>query len=424
MEEKLLVGYDLGKRYTQISCFNRNTLEPDTIGTGAGEENISPEYFLIPTVLAVTKEKHDWLFGREAVKAVAEDEAVQVGDMLAAAADGQMLRVYGKEFSPEKLLEKFFRKTLSLLNSYVPSSRIGKLVVTVEKQELRLVSAICNAMAAMGINKNRLSIIGHTQSFFYYALAQKKELWINDIGLFEYGEDGLRYCQLALNHAAGIAGVQTKDYSNTMPYDMLSNPQLKENLPVLFSNIAQTTLHRQVVSTLYMTGQGFAGKWADDIFRSLCVGRRVFKGMNLYCAGACYAAREYAGEGKMPNFLFLGGGVLHHEIIILAQAYGREVELSLAQPAKPWYEQKFEVELILYGENEVELCIRDILKKEETVRSIVLTGLPKRPERMTRILIKSEFLDESHFVVTIHDEGFGEFYPSSDRIWEKIVEIG
>ena len=69
MENRLLIGYDFGKRYTQISCFNRETLEPDTIGMGEGTDS-----FLIPTVLGVTKESHEWLFGTEAIKKASKDE--------------------------------------------------------------------------------------------------------------------------------------------------------------------------------------------------------------------------------------------------------------------------------------------------------------------------------------------------------------
>lgn len=441
MENRLLVGYDLGKRYTQIGCFNRETLEPDTIGMGEGPEVSSDKVplpgsfvprtkaapndnFLIPTVLGVTKESHEWLFGREAVQKASEEEAVLVENLLDAAEHGNRIIIFGREFSPEVLLEKYFRKTLALLTAYYPNGRIEKLVVTIEELQVSLIEVIYKAMAAVGLHRDRLSVISRMQSYFHYALNQKKELWMNDVGLFDYGEDGLKYYQLSLNRTGTpmVAGVICKDFSNTMRYEMLSDPEDLDKLPILFSNIAQTVLHRQIVSTLYMTGRGFTGKWANDIFRSLCVGRRVFKGMNIYCAGACFAAREFAGEKKLL-FLFLGDGILHHEVSIPALAYGKDIEITLAESAKPWYEQKAEVELITDGEEEIELCIRDILKKEEIVRGIPLTGMPKRPERMTRILVELHFLDEHHFVVTIHDEGFGEFFPSSNRVWEKIVEI-
>lgn len=419
MENRLLIGYDFGKRYTQISCFNRETLEPDTIGM---EE--TSDKFLIPTVLGVTNESHEWLFGAEAMQKAEQGEAVLVENFLEAAEQGKSLNVFGKEFPAESLLEKYFRKTLALLTVYYPNGRIEKLAAAVEELEVPLITAIYEAMAAIGLYRDRVCVISRMQSYYHYVINQKKELWMNDVGLFDYSEEGLRYYQLSLDRAGTpmIAKTECRDFSNTMRYEMLSNPDELDTLPILFSNIAQTVLHRQVVSTLYMTGRGFAGTWANDILRSLCVGRRVFKGMNLYCAGACFAARESAGEKQQP-FLFLGDGILHHEFSIPAEAYNREIEITLAEPAKPWYEQETSVELILNGEEELELCIRDILKKEEVVRNIPLTGMPKRPDRMTRILVGLRFLDEHHAVLTVHDEGFGEFFASSDRVWEKIVEI-
>ncbi len=43
-------------------------------------------------------------------------------------------------------------------------------------------------------------------------------------------------------------------------------------------------------------GEGFEGGWADSLFRKLCVGRRLFKGRNLYVSGACLMTREMAEE--------------------------------------------------------------------------------------------------------------------------------
>ena len=50
-------------------------------------------------------------------------------------------------------------------------------------------------------------------------------------------------------------------------------------------------LHGQVITTVYMTGKGFADGFADAIMTQLCVGRHVFRGDNLYVFGACFIAR-------------------------------------------------------------------------------------------------------------------------------------
>lgn len=165
MEDGLLVGYDFGKRYTQISCFNRKTLEPDTIGMKEGTDG-----FLIPTVLGVTKESHEWLFGREAVEKANEGEAELIEDLLKV----RPVTVCGREFLPEYLLEKFFRKTLALLTAYYPNGRIEKLIVSVENIDVPLITAVYTAMETIGLHRDRVSVISRMQSYFYYALSQKK----------------------------------------------------------------------------------------------------------------------------------------------------------------------------------------------------------------------------------------------------------
>ena len=54
---------------------------------------------------------------------------------------------------------------------------------------------------------------------------------------------------------------------------------------------------------------------------------------------------------------------------------------------------------------------------------IPLEGLPKRPAKMTRLSISIEFFSEDEFVVQIKDMGFGSFYKSTNRIWEKRIKL-
>ena len=45
-----------------------------------------------------------------------------------------------------------------------------------------------------------------------------------------------------------------------------------------------------IVSSVYLTGDGFDGDWMKQSVAFLCQGRRAFVGKNLYSKGACYAA--------------------------------------------------------------------------------------------------------------------------------------
>ena len=42
---------------------------------------------------------------------------------------------------------------------------------------------------------------------------------------------------------------------------------------------------------------------------------------------------------------------------------------------------------------------------------------------MTRFTLRLRFADASHCIVTLKDDGFGEFCPSSNRIWERYLSL-
>ena len=52
----------------------------------------------------------------------------------------------------------------------------------------------------------------------------------------------------------------------------------------------------RIVSSAYLTGDGFDGGWMKRSVSLLCQGRRAFMGKNLYSKGACYAAAVLDGQ--------------------------------------------------------------------------------------------------------------------------------
>ena len=72
-------------------------------------------------------------------------------------------------------------------------------------------------------------------------------------------------------------------------------------LSYAFLNAAQTALHKQYVTTIYVTGKGFEGEWSNEALKELCMGRRIFRGQNLFTHGSCYAAIELSGMGRISK---------------------------------------------------------------------------------------------------------------------------
>ena len=255
----------------------------------------------------------------------------------------------------------------------------------------------------------------------YYTLYQKKELWVNDVGLFDYEGKKLRYYQMKLDRRKNpvLAGAVERDLSDAISVAEESG-QRKD---MVFENIVQGVIHKQILSTLYMTGNGFDGDWSDDVLKRLCVGRRLFRGGNLYVSGACYAARELGESAKLENYMLLDEDMIHCHIILPVYKDAKEQEYPLARAGMPWYQVDKTVDVIPDNENEISFQIKNIFTNEEKSFMIDLNPVAGKTDRRCRLSVRIRFADVKTCVLTIKDRGFGEIFPTSNRIWEKTLTI-
>ena len=61
-------------------------------------------------------------------------------------------------------------------------------------------------------------------------------------------------------------------------------------------------------------------------------------------------------------------------------------------------------------------------KGTETIE-VDLSGLPDRPPKASRLRLTVEFESETRMKIEVEDLGFGEFFPSTGRKWQKIIEF-
>ncbi len=420
-QRNLIVGLDLCNDFTQISCFNNKTFEPDSISMYPNQER-----YFIPTVLGIRSDTKDWIYGEDAFNYNNLQKGVLIEDLLVKVEKDLDTEIFGVQFKPVTLLEKYLRKCLQLLKIYHPTNSIKKIVITLKNSNDIIASAVYQALDNLGVGKDRAYVQSHLQSYQYFALSQSKELWMNDIGLFKFDESGLYYYQITINRKSQpyIVGMIEKDFSETLSYDMIEELKDSENLEYIFETIANTVLFKQIVPTIYITGKGFEGSWSDNVLKELCVGRRVFKGQNLFTKGACYAAKEFTGEdSKFDDYLFLSCDMIMSTFFIQAYYDAKISDVILAKAGTPWYQIDEKLDIILDDEQNITIHVQDVVKRETVLYSLELTGLPKRPNKLTRIGIRIRFVNKETAIVTAKDKGFGDFYPSTDRIWEKEIKI-
>ncbi len=418
MEQKnLVIGYDLGREATQISV-SRGMEEPESV-------SITPSngHVLIPTVLCVRSDTKDWLFGEEAIRCANRGAGVFVSDLVGKVLRGEEITIFETKFTAQALLERFIRKTFTALRQRYLQDNIEQIVVTMREEDAKVERAVLAALEAIGIKQERVLFQPYITSFMYYSVCQKKELWTNDVALFDFNENGLFYHQLSVSRkfAPITVSSQTADLSDLMDAGMLET--MPDNqLAFCFRNVTDKVIQRQILSTIYVTGKGFEGNWSDDVLKSLCTGRRVFKGQNLYATGAVYRAL-YGGSEQLQDFLFLTDDMIRSTISIRMFKDNHIADYPMVRAGAKWSEVNAKTVGILDDTDEVFFTIFHAVRKETKHVVLSLRNLNRRENKTTRVSIAVTCIDRDTAVLTVKDLGFGQFYENTYRVWEKVIPI-
>lgn len=400
-QRRLYVGLDIRNDISQIAVLGPIHQEPEILNSGGEEKGIN-----YPTRVAVPGTK-EYIEGF--LKKIHRQEPVVAA---------------GRETDPVNILATFFRKILSKTRKKYPNESIRKLVITTEYQDYHFIGIIYQALSKIGIQRDRAMVIDRRQSFIYYVLSQKKELWINQVGVFDYTRDRLMYLQMETDRYKRpmLATVEERDYSGYIPM-FEEKDSTEEEKNAIFEGMVQGAIHGKIITTLYMTGIGFEGGFAGAVMKKLCVGRHLFQGDNLYVSGACYCAREMSEERSLDEFVYLDEDTVEANISMNVYAEGKPQEILLARAGTPWYQIDHEIDLIPDGDRELELNVKNMRTKINIQQRIPMEGIPGRTDRKARIGLQLRFAGKDKCIVTVRDKGFGDFFPSSCRIWEKTITI-
>jgi len=417
-ERTLLVGFDLCDDYSQLSCIFKNAPEPESVC-------ITPDQskFLIPTAVCVREMTKDWVIGEEAERCRDRMAGVYVDKLLTRLENQEPVEIYGSMFAPEVLLEKYFRKVFGILRQRYQNNSIRQLVITLRDCTPATEERLYGVMLALGIDRDRVKIISHTTGFMYYIVSQPRDVWVNDVALFDYGVKGLRYCQLSFGRKGTPTAVVADcvDLSEDISFEMLSQMS-SERLAHAFESIANLTLHKKIITSLFVTGRGFEGDWATDVLRRLCMGRRVFLGQNLYTKGACYAARAIV-QNRLQEYCFLSEECIKASVSLRVYHDAQAYQLELASAGDNWKTAGTNCTLILDQCNELEFTVSDAVRKDKVLDVMTLDGPIRKERRSTRLQLNFRFINRDTAVVKLKDIGFGEFYKTNYRVWEQILKI-
>lgn len=406
--EKVIVGYDLGNKYAQISCYVTGSEEEiRTLSSVAGSS-----VYTIPLALSKRQGVNQWFYGSEAIRYAGEEEGILVENLLKLARDGEPVQIDGAPIDPVALLTLFLKRSLGLLSQVTNTERIGALMITCEELDHRMLEVLTTATEGLHLKTDQICFQSHVESFYYYNLYQPEELWRHKTILCEYGDASIRtYCMECNRHTTPVvAYMEEREFPFPVPE---SDEKMQE--------IAKKLCENQMISSVYLIGEAFSRDWMKESLRYLCKGRRVFQGNNLFSKGACYGMMERLTPGENgKNHVFLGKDKLKSNIGMKVLRQGEESYQALLDAGINWYEAKNTMEFYLLEGRAVEILITSLTGKGNRIARIVPEELQ---EGIIRLRISVEMRDDTHLKIELEDLGFGTFRAATHHIWKEEIEL-
>ena len=399
--EGLVIGLDLNDDYSQISC------------------NEKEKSWTVPTVICRRKEKETWLIGEEAYAATLLGEGVIVDKLLKMVRKEGTSTIGGICYTGTDLLKIFLKKLLDCPFKEFHTDQVEQLVITMHGTDAKVTDCLMYCADYLNIPRDRVHVISHTESFAYYVLSQRKELWSNQVGLFELSEDRLCYYEMKVQRGMrrNMVQAEAQNQEEAFDLDILDSPSGSKLADQILCSCGEKLLENKLFSTVFLTGKGFERQdWATGFMKLACNRRRVFVENVLFSKGAAVQGKVTIWLRERNSPMCSSVKVrLKAEVALKVMRAGKEILLAVASYGDNWYESKSSLELILDG-------------PEGDRVSHFPSGLPERSElvsvplsrfsgaagrRTTRIRMNIGFTDENTMAVVIRDMGFGELFPAS-----------
>ncbi|MCM1100192.1 MAG: DUF5716 family protein [Clostridium sp.] len=418
---KLIVGYDLGERFSQIS-YRLGEDAVETLSSVAGEE-----CYNIPTVLCKRTGLNQWLYGKEALRCAEEGGGILVEHVLGLALAGEQVRIDGEIFDPVALLALFMKRSLGILAQVSSPDKLSAMMITCEKTDARMIEVLNLAVSSMHLKTNKVFYQSHAESFYHYVIGQPEELWRNQSLLLEYSGSAVISHRMECNRRTTPvvcfidSGVYDMPAYEPMPEEEELQKDKAERLDREFAGIASAACRGAAISSVYLVGEHYSDTWMKESLRLLCMGRRVFQGNNLYSKGACYAMAERLSPSEVGQaHVFLGEDKLKANVGIRILNRGEESYFALLDAGINWYEASQEFEFYMRGGNELDLEITSLIGGESrTVRITLEDMLPGMSRMRARLFLEGE----KALVAEIEDLGFGSFRTATGQVWRKQIAL-
>lgn len=409
--DKMIIGYDLSYDYAQISYCRQNGEVPETFALVNGTRQYN-----VPVCLFKRREVNQWFLGKEAVAFSKQEEGTLLTGLLQAALEQEEIYIGEEAFESIALLALFIKRSLYLPGKECKLDKVAGIMFTVPILSEKMIGLLQRLIVLLNLPNCRIYFQGREESIYYYMIHQPKELWNEDVLLFDSSHEALKSYRFMKNSNTKpmVAFVEETDHGQLTGEDEEKDGQFLQIVQQSASDIS---------NCVFLLGEGFSGDWCQESLRLLCHNRRVFKGNDLYSKGACYSVQERLDDQKSQTMIFLGKDKLKTNVGMEVSRQGEDSYLAILDGGENWYECQKQWDVILREGNMIRLKLTPLNGRNVRYVEMVLDGLPERERNNTRLRMEAVMLNEKILQIQIKDMGFGEFVPASNLCFSQQIDL-
>ncbi|MCD8082819.1 MAG: DUF5716 family protein [Clostridiales bacterium] len=371
---------------------------------------------MIPTVICKCKDEDTWYIGEEAYAHNLAGDGILVDQLVSQLLKDGTATLGGIRYEGRDLLKRFLREAVTQALRERGETRLTGMVYAVRKLTPKLVEILMECAGELGVEEQHVRVISHAESFVYYIMSQKKEIWCGTVGMFDLSEERLRYYELKVQRGSRQPTVRC-EYENleegSISLDILDTPSGAKLADKILCACGERMMQKKLYSSVFLTGRGFENRdWAEGFMKLLCVKRRVYLETAVFAKGAFYRAQDLFRDQTAYPYTILCDGRLQSTVSMSVLRRGQETSIILAAAGDDWYGRETVLDVIPDHQDTVDLVVTADTKNKRTV-SIPLTGFPKREERTVKVRIRLSFAYELTMKLDLKDQGFGELFPAT-----------
>lgn len=419
MQQRIVVGMDIGDDFTQIAIQKTKEEEPLSLSPITGGSR-----YLIPTVIGKKKDVGQWSYGEEVLK---NTYVIKCSKLLSKALHSETVYLDGTEYLCIDLLALYLKKVLSLGARYGYQKETGFLVVATSNPDFNTKKLLTIIFDKIGIPNDHFEVISHNQALGHYVMAKTNEQDQHDVLLYEYWAQQLigRYLKVHTHHSPILIEPQEVIYDDFQKqlethYDFTIDER-NGLMDQMLLDIVEQDLKKGSVSTCFLVGEGFQQEWMKKSLLRIATGRKAYIGNNLYTKGACYAS--YYQDQDEKRYILIDSSISQYNFYVKARNKGEYQYITLLSAGRNILNSKGKLDFILEQEEQIEVEISNLFgNKLEAIIIPLKTILPYH-SRKRRVCLEIECLDADIYEINLIDCGFGTEVTPLGNIWKKQISL-